>query len=373
MSIRFLCIDDEADIVRQKTDDLSAIFPELEFEVRHPKPFDQEITAISAFKPSGLLLDLRLDKIPSEEGLRIKYRAISLAQEMRTRMTENKLNSFPIVLWSVDAFFEQSYSRDKTSHDIFDMHFTKKFAPCQAEGIASKLISLSKGYDKIVEIKGGSKKRNIFSKMIDLEDEFDVLDSRISSGLSSDRKFPVHVFAESILTGLILNQGPLIDESHLACRLGVDVQKSEDWNALKNKLSKKLKYTGVFGDEWERWWNFKLIREWNKIHPNSPLQRTGANHRVDVLKKKYKLENLVPIEAIESDYADDFWNICAVTGKAVSITDSVKLNVEHRDWLDATFASLSSVLERGHIAKGMKVHPYEIARIKNLMEKKRDE
>ena len=116
-------------------EDESAVLPVLElvekkasglrFTVVKPAPFDEQVRQLVQATPDGLLLDLRLDQKPGESGRRVQYRAVSLAQELRTRMTEGALISFPIALWSIASKFKRSYRRDSSSHDLFDAVYDK--------------------------------------------------------------------------------------------------------------------------------------------------------------------------------------------------------------------------------------------------------
>lgn len=108
------------------------------------------------------------------------------------------------------------------------------------------MIALSEGYEKINVLRSRTI-NNIYARIIDLEEEFDVLDSRLAAEISSERSYPTHVFADSVFNDLIRCTGVLIDEAHLAVRLGVDIQNSPDWNKLKNKFTTNCKYSGVFG------------------------------------------------------------------------------------------------------------------------------
>ena len=350
MTTKYICLDDEADAVEGLLQVLAAANENLSIELRPPALFDDEINQISKSGCDGLLLDLRLDKSPSADGVRVNYRAISLAQELRTRMTEGAIPSFPLVLWSVDANFQESYDRDKTGHDLFDFHFSKRRIDIDAEKISQELVALAKGYAKINTLRSRTIK-NIYARLIDLEDEFEVLDVRLANHIATERGYPTHVFADSLLNDLIRCSGPLVNEEHLAVRLGINYSESEDWEKLISKFANDAKYTGVFGDNWPRWWMYKIIRNWNKLYPETPLQRLSAKQRTAILRKKFKLNKLVPYEPIADGYDEKFWNVCYLTGKPLSPVNSVRLSLERPEWQDGVFASLQSVLEREHKAK----------------------
>ena len=366
MPINYICLDDEAANISDLINLLTSGNNQLSIDAKNPISFDDEVRRLSKEKPDGLLLDLRLDKTPDSGGKRVNYRAISLAQELRTRMTEKKIQSFPIVLWSVDGNFEESYNRDKTGHDLFDFHFSKQKVNGKHESIAEEMVALSIGYQKINTLRSRTIK-DIYARLIDLEDEYDVLDARLANEISSQRSYPTHVFADSILNDLIRCSGILIDENHLAARLGVNIELSDDWDKLKSKFSKDCSYSGVFAETWQRWWMFKVLRKWNEICPEATLQRLGAEERVDIIKNRLKLKNLVPIEPIIEGYDNKFWHICYLTKVPISPIESVRLSFSRKEWQDGVYASLKSILEREHKAQEIAIHPFEIDRIKQAM------
>ncbi|WP_161774353.1 hypothetical protein [Sphingobium sp. Ant17] len=57
----------------------------------------------------------------------------------------------------------------------------------------------------------------------------------------------------------------MIDERTPALRLGIDIEKSEDWAKLLDKFAKPAKYTGVFGTAWPRWWMHKIVEAWSAL------------------------------------------------------------------------------------------------------------
>lgn len=366
MPTNYVCLDDEATKVTPIVQLLEQADPELKVDIRTPVQFDDEIRQIGKMKVDGLLLDLRLDRAADDDGLRVNYRALSLAQELRTRMTEAEISSFPIVLWSVDDNFKLSYDKDETSHDLFDRQYYKASVTEKKTLIAKEMISLANGYKTINSFKSKTVK-NIYSRLIDLPGAFDVLDARIAGDIADNRSYPAHVFARSIMGNLVFGSGPLIDEQVLAARLGVDIEKSPDWAKLKAKFAAPAVYTGVFSDAWPRWWMFKLVNEWTRIHPRTALQRLEAEDRVQILKKALKLPQLTSAVPLVDGYDRRFWYVCKLLHAPIASTDAVQLSVDRREWQDGIYASLKGVLERVHKAQGYEIHPFERPRIDDLM------
>lgn len=367
MPIKYLCLDDEATKVEPIVQLLQQANSELQIEVRTPVQFDDEVRQLGKAKCDGLLLDLRLDRAADSEGKRVHYRALSLAQELRTRMTEGEMPSYPLVLWSVDDNFKLSYDKDETSHDLFDKQYYKAAVTTDSRAIIAKeMIDLASGYKTINLMKSRTVK-NIYGRLIDFPDAFDVLDERIAYDIAENRSYPAHVFARSILRNLIIGGGPLIDEALLAARLGVDPTHSADWEKLKSRFAGVAKYSGVFSSAWPRWWMFKLASQWKELHPSAPLQRLEASERVTILKKAYKLNHLNVAKALEPKYDSRFWYVCKFLKAPISPTDSVQLSVDRREWQDGIYSSLKAVIDRLHKANGYEIHSFERARIDELM------
>lgn len=366
MPTNYVCLDDEATKVKPILQLLEQANPDLKVDIRTPVQFDDEIRQIGKLKVDGLLLDLRLDRAADSDGLRVNYRALSLAQELRTRMTESEIRSFPIVLWSVDDNFKVSYDKDETSHDLFDRQYYKASVTDKKAVIANEMIALANGYKTINSLKSKTVK-SIYSRLIDLPDAFDILDARIAGDIAENRSYPAHVFARSVLRHLILGSGPLVDEQIMAARLGVDIEKSADWRKLKAKFAAPAGYTGIFSDAWPRWWMFKLSSAWSRIHPAANLQRLDADERVQILKKALKLPQLTAAAPLVDGYDRRYWYVCKLLHAPISPSDAVQLSVDRREWQDGIYSSLKAILERAHKANGYEIHSFERARIGDLM------
>lgn len=367
MTTKYICLDDEGEKVAPIIELIEKSSPSVKISVRNPLIFDEEVRKLGKEKIDGLLLDLRLDRSPDENGNRVNYRALALAQELRTRMTEGEIPSFPIVLWSVDEYYRDSYDKDETGHDLFDAQYFKGAINEGGRDVAGEMIALAEGYKTIKKFRSRTVK-NIYANLIDLVDEYDVMDPRIASDIAQDRKFPAHIFAKSIFTNLILVPGPLISERLLAARLGIDIESSPDWVKLLEKFAKEAVYSGVFGEAWPRWWMFKILERWNELTPSTPLQGMGAADRVAILKKSFRLKNLASAKPIEDGYSEKFWHVCKVFKSPLSPRDAVQLSADRREWQDAVYSSLKAILERKHITEGYSLHAFERARIKAMID-----
>jgi hypothetical protein len=344
---------------------------DLKLEIRTPIKFDDEVRQLYKSKYDGILLDLRLDRNADSTGARVNYRALSLAQELRTRMTEGQMTPCPLILWSVDGNFKLSYNRDETGHDLFDHKYSKTSVTDTGERMALELVDLAKGYRTINTMRS-KKVKDIYSRLIDLPDAFNTIDPRIANDIADDSSHPSHMFARSVLQNLIYGNGPLIDEQLLAARLGVDIAASADWSKLKEKV-KDARYTGIFGSAWPRWWMFKISTFWKEISPSAPLQRLEAEERTATLKKALNLSKLKAAKPLEHNYDARFWHVCKLLNMPISPANAVQLSVERREWQDGVYASVKSILDRKHKSAGYEIHPFERQRISEIVAALRNE
>ena len=309
---------------------------------------------------------MRLDRSPNENGSRVNYRALALAQELRTRMTEGEIRSFPIVLWSVEPNFQTSFEKDETGHDLFDAQYLKGAINKRSSDIAREMIDLADGYKSIQTYRSRTV-NNIYARLINLVDDYDIIDPRIAANIAHNRKVPAHIFANSIFRNLISVPGLLVGEELLAARLGVDIKKSPEWNKLLAKFLKNTAYTGVFGTAWRRWWMFKILKKWDELDLGTSLQGMEAEERVAVLRKKFRLKELVSAKPLHEGYSSKFWHVCELSKAPISSKNAVQLSADRREWQDAMYGSLEAILERKHIAEGYSLHVFELARIKTLI------
>lgn len=366
MPINYTVIEDEdQSAVRPVLDLLAKKAPALRFAVIKPAPFDEQVKQLVAKIPDGILLDLRLDQKPGESGRRVQYRAVSLAQELRTRMAEGVLTGFPIALWSIASKFKRSYRPDSTSHDLFDAVYDK--SPDDPSQVASQLVALAEGYRMLRDC-ADSALTGALETVLSLEDEeFDKFDPRIGQQFATRQKYPSYQYARFILAELFGGPGPLIDEDYLAARLGVDAPASKDWALVIERLKKKgACFSGPFSSGWSRWWMHRVSAWWATLS-DEELRRLCAEARVDVLKKKLGLAHLVAAVPIEPGYGTTFWAVCRATSRAIEPADGVQIQEEFRpSWREPQFVSLSAVLSREANQAGISIHPSERPRIREI-------
>ena len=123
--VRYLYIDD--DELLHSRDKVSGFAAEgkLEILVENNKvDWNQQIARLKAVDFNGLILDLKLDEIPVEDGRHSEFRGTSLSQQIRDLQKDGTIPSFPIILFSSEEKIKSSL--DDTGRDLFDLCIEKQ-------------------------------------------------------------------------------------------------------------------------------------------------------------------------------------------------------------------------------------------------------
>jgi len=348
---------------------------QIQFDYQQPlKDFGEQVAIIKKAQPDILILDLRLDENRNGHGEIADYRGFALAQELRTRMTERKLPSVPIVLWSMVSKLKQSYNKDDSAHRLFDRVYVKdQEIISQPHPVALELQSLVKGYQLITEERNKATVR--FHQMLGLTGkESDYLHPGISEPFATRDKYPVHEYARYILRELIEIQGALINEAVLAARLGVDIKASSDWEKCKKRLAETCAYQGAFHEAWPRWWAFP-VEEWWQNRPNRPgtLRSLTAKERVKFLRSTTHLTHLHPAAPVEEGYSERYWTICQGFEQPLDEIDGIMLSFPNQKiWQEPLYVSIKAALERVGKETGWRMDPLEYERFNDLKKRRRD-
>ncbi|MGD9716047.1 MAG: hypothetical protein AB7U26_03095 [Sulfuricurvum sp.] len=359
---KFIYIDDESDSKVQAL--INGINRHGEVTIEHfqSMTFDKFVSFMEANLKNyqGILLDLRLDDKANDEGERANYTAPVVAQYLRTLATDGKIQDIPIVLCSTDERLKKIYNNDLTSHNLFDMRFSKDDTD-RYECLAQQLEAVASGYETI------SKESDI-GKLIGID--LSKLDERIFSRFLTDESFPAHEKAQFILKELIFVTGPLIDEKVLASRLGIHIETSSDWPKVKDGIFSDATYQGVFAGGWERWWMHEIDTIFNHL-TGTYLSYLDADERVKVLKEKTGIENLEAAKAGKYCHSNRFWTVCACTGEPIDPIESFRVatDKEPKIWQEYRYLAPHSALERLCMEKGKKVHFMDQDRLHNLQQK----
>ncbi|AXO61478.1 hypothetical protein DZC76_09480 [Pseudomonas sp. phDV1] len=247
ISAKYLCIDDQtAETIDPVLYALEGPDKSIEFSKMHPKELAEQFERIkqesSRGVPFGVLVDLRLDELPDDDGNKVFYRGSTLAQDLRTRMALGEIDNFPIVLWSVNDKLARSYEPDSASHDLFDAVYLKDGPDVSSpEGIAKRTLQLQAfavGYCYLKEclnLKGEGESWDLPRALGVSGADLDILDPRLVQYLLSSEV--VYVFARKVLNSLIREEGILVGERMLAAKLGIDIEASGDsWEGLLSAL-----------------------------------------------------------------------------------------------------------------------------------------
>jgi hypothetical protein len=365
---KYLCIDDDTESVRDLVDLLNSLSPDLVITPEPPHPFDEQIRDIVAKARSsqliGLILDLRLDELKTANIPLARYSAPSIAQEMRTLMTQKRVPPFPIVLWSIDEKMARSYKPDLTSHDLFDSYIDKPEVPNTPEKYATELISLSVGYRQVTT---AIKKRLSFHKLLRVPDKH--IDPRVGEQFTATTgSLPTHTYALYILRQLIRRSGPLIDSPTVCARLGVAFT-SPAIDRVFDRLRKYVSYKGPFADAWSRWWAHALEDWWQKVTGETrALASLTATDRVAKLRRGLRIANgLIVAAPIGDNYSHYFTTLCVVTQRPLDPIDGfIVADPGAQPWHDKSYVSREVALDPAAFDKKFTIDPLEEARLKAL-------
>jgi len=195
-----------------------------------------------------------------------------------------------------------------------------------------------------------------------------IIDDRFLSELNNLSGYPTHVIARFILNELIEKQGPLIDESILAARLGVDKSRSTDWDKIIESLSFS-KYSGVFSSGWSRWW-MPMVEQWwvESINSTSYLRSTPASERVKLINEKLGITNIFPSDRIEKSDSEEYWTVCKGYYRPLDPVDGLIIYGQENlyPWQDSEYVSIDAALRRKNVDSWKKVAKIEEERLNEL-------
>lgn len=366
MSDKWVCIDDESEAaLGPYLTALNSGPTGIQIERASIQDIGPLIDGLKQYNALGFLIDLRLDEVASQSGTKAAFRGLTLAQELRTRMTEGEIQSLPLVLWSVDRKLRSSWDGDNTGHDLFDRVYVKdKDVGHNPMLVANELSSLSTGYANLRRRVGVGYSH--FWKTLGIEeDEASGLDPRISEDLAGRERHFAHEWARFIMGQLIDRPGPLISEDLLAARLGIDRSKSLAWPKLQQRITVECGYDGVFADGWKRWWSHRLDAWWRALpFSPGPLRKITATDRVAFLCNNLNDNGLTAAPPILSGYSEHYWVICKGLDMPLDVSDGVVAVLpDLKAWQDRPYLSFKAALDRTGRPK-WRPHPFEEARLR---------
>jgi len=360
--IKYLYIDDSIEEAEQSAKGFNT--DELNIETKRcDTSWKEQICSIAKETDiDGLILDLRLDDTPNNEGNRSDFRGSAIAQEIRSRQTEGDIKQFPIILFSANEKINQSFNI--LGNNIFDVIIDKSLINDDLyKQYQGQLYSISKAYKQIQKNKD---EKNSIIKLLNVES--DLIDERFVYALENIEKKQCNVLVNFLLKELIVPQGLLVDENVLAARLGVDRKASLDWYKVL-EFFKEAQYEGILSEGWGRWWMVFIENKWAEISPNnSYLQMLSAEERINILKEKLNIDGLFPAKIMDKAHSSQFWTICQAYEKPIDPIDGFMIagQTNLSPWLEPLYVSNEGALNRYNHDKWVDVESFEKPRLEDL-------
>jgi len=252
-------------------------------------------------QPDLVVLDHRLNN--GQKRKYAGYQASPLAQQLRESVLQSVTHDFPIILISseedINAFFD-----NVTAHNLFDRYFTKSDL---VNGSASnqQILSLVKGYKQLLK---HWNKLERWSKFLAVtrQEKVEVAYQAIRE---LDKLKAPHQVAHAILRYVIDRRGLLLDQDNVLAQLGVS-KLGKDVDTVFDILDRdKIKYTGVFSEGWQRWWQHRLADWGKKLCGKSLGMLESTTERVSCLNQKLGLK-LSPAKSRWPKTDGLIWYIC---------------------------------------------------------------
>lgn len=377
MPINYLYIDDE------KTDSIEPMLTNLkaesadELNIHHKQVMESIKATVSYIKDhlsdyDGMIIDQDL-KCISDEGYKADYYGTTLAQQLRTEMATGNIHHIPLVLLSNEHVIVESFEPDDSSKDLFDYVIKKtSLTDVHEKSRAVKILfALVDAYAEAVRCK-----KNVGKDLTDTEvkgllkcndDIYKYVDSRFIDFIKSRGSDP-HALVAAIYSSLVQSAGMLVTEVMLKTKLGIADQ-SQDWGHIKEKFG-NYKYQGPFSDVKERWWFSGIEDWWYEIYPNDVLQSLTCKERVSVLKEKFEIDGLYPIETNypNGDQSEYLWVNCVLTEEPLDAFDALRVrDPDAKIWEQPKYLSIKAY-SNDHEGK-YKVHHDDRNKIRILRER----
>lgn len=334
----YLYLDDaQLDESRDKVSGLS-MQNVLNVKVEQNLPgWKQQMERLKKVDYDGLILDLKLDELPVDDGQYAGYRGTTIAQLIRDYQKEGTLKAFPMLLFTGEDNMKRAL--DNTGRDLFDMIIEKGSLNINTlKKLPGQLAELSECYQ---QLNGGEDARNMIKAQGYVDDRFmDALHTLQTENSNAS-------CARFLLNEFVLKPGLIIDDSLLAARLGVDKDKSGNgWNAVL-KLFEKARYGGIFGENWTRWWMRTVNTIW-KENTGTVLQQLSAEERVDLLQKLIGNEEIVVAAKTKYAESNSFWAVCCATGKPLDPIDGFEVMGQDNSypWQDLQYVSKEAAFHK---------------------------
>ncbi len=361
-------------------DALQAACPEkLSILLRQPGRMAETIAIIADLAPDGLLLDVALTNALDAQRQPVGFDGIALAQQVRTLQTRARttagsggLPEFPVVRFSKRDVVREYVSQDSTSDDLFDGFVDKSSInePEVASAAAAIVVALADDYPALSKFADRAPDDAALAELLGCEPGFlERLDPRTLLGLRRPDA-PPHIFSRFLVVKLLGRPGPLVDESILSLRLGVDRDHSQDWPALLEHLT-GCQYRGAFASGYARWWMPAALDWWQRdIDQDRTPARLPAAERIVALAGKTGLSRLAPIKATADSPGSRWWHHCAKSGLAVDPAEGFPLLPVYgsETWHDTEYLCLEEALRD---SRNSRLSPSERARVEAILRRRK--
>ena len=165
----YLYLDDaQLDESRDKVSGLS-MQDVLNVKVEQNMPgWKQQMVRLKKVDYDGLILDLKLDELPVDDGQYAGYRGTTIAQLIRDYQKEGTLKAFPMLLFTGEDNMKRAL--DNTGRDLFDMIIEKGSLNINTlQKLPGQLAELSECYQ---QLNGGEDARNMIKAQGYVDDRF---------------------------------------------------------------------------------------------------------------------------------------------------------------------------------------------------------
>ncbi len=361
-------------------DALQAACPaKLAIVVRQPGRMAETIALIADLAPDGLLLDVALTNALDAEQQPVGFDGIALAQQVRTLQTRARttvgssgLPEFPVIRFSKRDVVREYVSQDSTSDDLFD-EFVDKSSINDADvatAAATIIVALASDYPALSKFAGQAPDDASLGELLGCDPSLLArFDPRTLLGLRRPNA-PPHIFSRFLVVKLLGRPGPLVDESILSVRFGVDRDESQDWPALLEYLT-GCQYRGAFASGYARWWMPTTLDWWQReIDQERTLAGLPAVERIAALVGKTGLSRLAPIKATADSPGSRWWHRCAKSGRAVDPAEGFPLLPVYGSeiWHDTEYLCLEEALRD---PRNSRLSPSERARVEAMLRRRR--
>ena len=342
--VKYIFIDDESNeavqsIIHGLNDTGKILIEQLSFSCEDSfESLTEKIKEKISTGTKGILVDLCLN---GEGANSLTFTASPLAQHIRTLASVNEIPHLPMVLCSTDERLRQTYDVDNACHDLYDYRFVKS-GDIKWEKVSTKMAALVDGYSSI-------HLEDSFKDIIKREN-LDALDSRIFDRISSGININTYDYSRFIIKDLFQHSGPLIKETVLAARLGIDIEQSQDWDKLLELIEPIIKYKGVFSSGWKRYWADLLDSFFKQYSGNKPLSIFNAKERVEIIKHATEIEGLKVASPIEFCTSSYYNTICEALKKPIDSLEAYEVyeSYDLRPWQEAKYVSFYAIASGKH-------------------------